>query len=425
MSAPQGSYTYEVKGEIGSATQGANYDLTRDTDVVVAGDTDLGVLTVPTGVLRGTVVVSDASVAVADADVAIQSFDIALPGWSVSLDASAVVLADGSFEMPLVQGSGELLVQPSAPPVAMADAFDDLSVFDFDVAFGGVSGRADSRVGQRTGVIDALMLPGSGSYDFYDFTIPGEEPVGSVRIPALDDDLSLNVMRRPLSTGVGASLLGPGTVSSDVDGDGATESDPIEVTVASPVAGLVTITKQGVSGPDPSGHALLGHELDITAPGATADAPLVLEFLIDCSIVPGDCASTLVDVFRNGEAVPECGPAPGVADPDPCVSSREVVDGDLRITVLTSAASFWTFGVPFVTDGDSDGIIDTEDACPDDPEDLTARSRWAKVFINKCDHERRASAGNRRAGPLLRLVGTSCGAEQHASRAQGTERRGQ
>src|SRR5262249_47006 len=63
-------------------------------------------------------------------------------------------------------------------------------------------------------------------------------------------------------------------------------------------------------------------------------------------------------VFRNGVAVAACVGDPGVALPDPCVSERTVLgSGDVRIRVLTSHASAWTFGLPDC----GNGVVDAGD----------------------------------------------------------------
>lgn len=72
--------------------------------------------------------------------------------------------------------------------------------------------------------------------------------------------------------------------------------------------------------------------------------PLVLVFLIDASLIPPDQSVGSIMVFRNGTAVADCTAAPQ-AVPDPCVSVRQAVTNGAQITVLTSAASFWTLAV--------------------------------------------------------------------------------
>jgi len=137
-----------------------------------------------------------------------------------------------------------------------------------------------------------------------------------------------------------------GTVSSDVEGNGATALDPLETGVTTPTGGTVSITRQPTSGTGGAGFGLLGQELIITAPPSTAAAPLRFAFTIDPSLAPGLTPAN-IPVFRNGAEVLACtGPA-GEASPDPCVTSRGLhANGeDIEIVVLTSAASTWTFAV--------------------------------------------------------------------------------
>jgi hypothetical protein len=89
----------------------------------------------------------------------------------------------------------------------------------------------------------------------------------------------------------------------------------------------------------------LGLQVVITAPPAAWDDPLTIVFLIDASLIPEDQDENTIEIFKDGELVPACTGASGTASPDPCVSKREKTDGDVRITVLTSTASVWNFGV--------------------------------------------------------------------------------
>jgi hypothetical protein len=157
---------------------------------------------------------------------------------------------------------------------------------------------------------------------------------------------------------------GGGTVSTDGEGDGATPTDPVETSVTTRIGGDVIITETA-TGPEQSGFVLLGTAIFITAPAASAGEPLTVVFTIDATQIPPGEDENSITVFRNGVAVPVCTGAPGTADPDPCISLRELLgDGDVRITILTSAASEWTAGFP---DADSDGIRDASDNCPTVP----------------------------------------------------------
>jgi YD repeat-containing protein len=135
-----------------------------------------------------------------------------------------------------------------------------------------------------------------------------------------------------------------GTVSSDPDGYGATRSDPLQTSVTTPTGGSVVLREQESPTP-PSGFALLGKQVDITAPAASADDPLVVTFEIDASIVPAGVDVDSLEILRDSVAAADC-TDPARAVPDPCVATRETLPtGNLRITVRTSHASLWNVAV--------------------------------------------------------------------------------
>ncbi len=134
------------------------------------------------------------------------------------------------------------------------------------------------------------------------------------------------------------------SVTTDPDGDGPDAETPITASVETPVAGTVTLNVVDAGMP-PSGYAILGQEVEITAPVASAASPLVLTFVIDATLLPPDPQT--VAIARNGVVVADCTGAAGVADPDPCVDSRIVLPGgDLEIVALTSQASKWSTLAP-------------------------------------------------------------------------------
>ena len=140
-----------------------------------------------------------------------------------------------------------------------------------------------------------------------------------------------------VSSTVGAG----GTVTTDTTGSGATPANPVQTSVTAPAGGTLTIEQ----GPGAAGFGFIGQQVHITAvPDATAANPFTIVFVIDASVIPaGQSAATIV-VKKNGVVVPPCTGAPGVAGPDPCVSSRQALSGgDARITVLSSSASTWDF----------------------------------------------------------------------------------
>jgi len=146
------------------------------------------------------------------------------------------------------------------------------------------------------------------------------------------------------SDSVSGMVIPGGTTST---GSTASPSDPIESSVTSPQGGAISITEMSVATQSlPSGFQVFGQQVNITAPTATTANPLVMVFRLDSSIVPSGQNAQTIEIFRNGVLVPACTGSVGVASPDPCVSQRSKIAGnDLQITVLTSAASAWNFGV--------------------------------------------------------------------------------
>lgn len=144
-----------------------------------------------------------------------------------------------------------------------------------------------------------------------------------------------------------------GSSTTDPEASGPDETIPVVAAVETPNAGTVVLRVIEETSTPPSGFEVLGREVEVSAPDATAGDPLVLTFVIDASLLPAD--PNTVQIMRNGVVVPDCTGAPGVADPDPCVQSRTVLgSGDLEIVALTSQASLWTPLVP----------IDPATGCP-------------------------------------------------------------
>jgi hypothetical protein len=142
-----------------------------------------------------------------------------------------------------------------------------------------------------------------------------------------------------------ASGSGPGTVST---GSTTSAADPVETSVTAPSVGPITIDEVPITTAFPAGFRLLGQQVNITAPSASAANPLILVFVIDDSLIPAGGDENSIAIFKNGLAVPNCTVFPGsaTATPDPCVSQRTLLAGnDVEITVNTSSASAWNFGV--------------------------------------------------------------------------------
>src|SRR5690606_34649509 len=75
-----------------------------------------------------------------------------------------------------------------------------------------------------------------------------------------------------------------GTSTTDPDASGPDETIPVVAAVETPNAGTVVLRVVETSAAPPSGYALLGREVEISAPDATPADPLVLTFVIDATL---------------------------------------------------------------------------------------------------------------------------------------------
>ncbi|HEY2773102.1 MAG TPA: DUF4215 domain-containing protein [Candidatus Binatia bacterium] len=150
--------------------------------------------------------------------------------------------------------------------------------------------------------------------------------------------------------------IGGGIVSTDPLGEGATPAMPVQTSLTTPNAGTVSIAPPAVPA-QPDGMEVVGLQLQIEAPPATADIPLSITLRVDASAIPPGVDPHRLDVTRDSVIVTDCtGPA-GVASPDPCVQSRSVLaDGDVSMTVLTSHASLWGMVVRGLFPGEQDCV---------------------------------------------------------------------
>jgi probable HAF family extracellular repeat protein len=131
-----------------------------------------------------------------------------------------------------------------------------------------------------------------------------------------------------------------GSTSSDPVGTTPTASNPLVITVTSPLAGTVTIDK---TPPNTAvmGYRQLGLGATISAPVTSPSAPLRLSFeVFDGDLPPGTYSSDLT-AFRNGVPIHVCYGTPGTAMPDPCVVSSTTTAGVTTIVVLSTHASTW------------------------------------------------------------------------------------
>jgi hypothetical protein len=239
-----------------------------------------------------------------------------------------------------------------------ADQDNALDIYERDVASGTASLMSTGATPSTVDVaptFGAIARNGSRAYFMTTEALVGEDTDSSQDVYSADS---------AVDSASDPAVPPDGSVSTNTE---TTPSDPVGTAVTTPTGGAVTITEQLVSGA-PSGYTGLGWQVNISAPPASdADDPLQLTFRADASLLPADLST--VEIFKNGTLVPDCtGPA-GTADPDPCVSSRTLLSGgDAAITILTTTASDWAFGI------ENGAITIVKDARPEGPQafDFTA-----------------------------------------------------
>jgi alpha-tubulin suppressor-like RCC1 family protein len=197
---------------------------------------------------------------------------------------------------------------------------------------------------------------GLGTHDSYAHPVPTQVPGLSNGIAIAGGRHSVAIARVSPTEGVEsftATVPAGGTITTDVEQDGATPTDPVETSITTPVTGTVSVAETPSPGDSPVDFTIQGRLIQIDAPTATPANPLVLRFRLDASVfAPGAPLSSL-GVARNGAAVANCSGTGAV--PDPCVESRaRLVDNDVEVVVRTSTASDWVAG-PISPNADAGG----------------------------------------------------------------------
>ena len=141
----------------------------------------------------------------------------------------------------------------------------------------------------------------------------------------------------------GGTVAAGGSFSSDPPGAIPTSSNPLIVSITSPVAGSISISKTTTS-TTISGYRPLNIGAQITAPAATASAPLKVTFSVYVGGLPAGSYASDVTVFRDGVAVGSC-PGSATASPDPCVTASSILDDVETFTILASHATAWQLQV--------------------------------------------------------------------------------
>src|SRR4029078_6928231 len=148
-------------------------------------------------------------------------------------------------------------------------------------------------------------------------------------------------------------VAGGATVTTGGD---VTPLDPLKSAVTSPTSATVAIA-QGViaASQSPVGYTFLNQRVNTTIPAADgtevtalAANPIRMVFTIDSSMLPAGQDHISFQMFRNGVLIPNCIGATTIpaANLDPCVTNREAIGDDVRLTIITSHASTWNMGLP-------------------------------------------------------------------------------
>ncbi len=223
----------------------------------------------------------------------------------------------------------------------------------YNSPFGGCGScdlNADTVYGQPSATVGTCNNGGRSANTLCSSRGIAVSPNGSVWVTDGNNNRVLQYDGQGCSASPEASgTVGPGgTVTTDPSGAGATPCQEVQASVKTLSGGSITVkVEQSQFSP------YIGKQVQITAPSGTPNSPLSVTFDVDASLLgPGQDLST-IQVFRNGVRVWDCSSPPGIAGPDPCVSSKSTTPGsDLRFTVLTSGASIWNFG-PYTPVGGS------------------------------------------------------------------------
>lgn len=234
---------------------------------------------------------------------------------------------------------------------------------DFAVTVDGVSRGVDSVTHVHPdvglGLLDLKLAgkvtnPDAVVMLHYEPDEPETNPIVSARTGEVAGAIDGQAILILAQTSVSATIPPNATVTT-AGPDGPTVADPMNISLFSPVGGDVELEEVAIAGDPPTGFGYFGRQFNITAdPAASADAPLLLTFGIDSSIIPEGQDHTSLVMFKDGSEILPCVGDPGDAEPDPCVSARTPLpDGDISITVRTTTASDWNVGIriPFAFGG--------------------------------------------------------------------------
>ena len=283
----------------------------------------------------------------------------------VSVNSAGNQASGGDSLRPAISADGRFVVFHSgATNLVGSDTNGAIDVFIHNVQTGTTQRvSVDSAGNEGNAVSDRPSIDADGGF------VAFESPASNLVADDTNDTYDIFVHERgPSVDSASQDAPAAGTVSTNTS---TSPDDPVGASVTTPLAGTVTIDEVAATTPDPSGYSLLGQEVQITAPSASAADPLVLEFRLHASVLPPGADETNAQAFRDGAPIADCDAGAGSsAAPDPCVATRTATPGGgVELTVRTSQASTWNFGVtadatPPETTIDSGPSGPTNDASP-------------------------------------------------------------
>lgn len=201
----------------------------------------------------------------------------------------------------------------------------------------------------------SLLVEGLTNGHDYRLSVTANNGFGESDVSMISD-VAIPQEGAPLPEGASQQLSPSGGTVDTGEATDTSLSDPTATSVEVNVEGAASVTEGEPSATAPDGETFVGQEVSIETPQTFWFEPLVQTFTIDASQVPPEWQD--MDVYRSendgpSQLVPTCA-EPDVADPDPCVSSRELLEsGDLQLTVLTTHNTKWRFAVPAASYGPS------------------------------------------------------------------------
>jgi hypothetical protein len=281
--------------------------------------------------------------------------------------------------------------QVNDPPITEADAYTAVLNNSLHVGAPGVLANDHDVEVEDIAPLHAQLVAGppngtltfnpDGSFDYTPkadflgidkFTYAAVDHFGAVGNPAT---VSITVALKAVSQAVNSG----GTVSTGTD---VTSLDPIASAVTSPSAGTIRIAQGVIAGSQsPIGYTFLNQQINIAVlnpDGSELIAPLAspirLTFTVDRTLLLPGQDQTSFQVFRNGVRIPDCLGQSSIpaANLDPCVTAREggaALNGDVRLTIISSHASQWNMGSSTSLIGDApvaqnDGVYQVDYQTP-------------------------------------------------------------